>query len=1013
MILRWALLLVSLAVSLTASCLWERDNPRDQNGNAFEKRDIAGDLSRDLDATGDSLGDQDTLADGPRDLALDGGGGAVGGCDVDGDGHALPGTIDKACAAMPADDNDDYDSGKHPGTTKKLGGLEGGHVLGALRGWCSGVVLTKNSTSASPRYERDIDHDGDGKAASQDGCPAATCDADGDGFRNKACNPPLSKADCDDTNATVFPGAPDQCGDGIAQNCAADRACANITDKDGDKYGSKDDCDDLDASTHPWATEKCDGKDNDCDGLIDEGNPDHLGNLIPTLVKTCNDDNDGQCAPSCTPGALNCSPGGNLLSGICACSSRMPPGKRDAKDRVKCSGENLSKATTPRCFGATQPQPERCDTKDWDCNENNDDPAGKNFKDKGKPCSTNTGTCKAGTVIGCNLTTSVANATLVVAVMKKHGVEYNPNWFCTGATLFPIPEVCNGRDDDCDGFGTLQDVVGVDVGSKELDEKDADGDKYLACTACNGTGRTSLAQGLKGCGDCDEKSVRKASSYPGAPEKCNAWDDNCKDGTVDDGKDECPAKGTGWTCCSAQKSCRITTTDTLNCGACGKACDPRVADKCVGGKCVCGTTGGICKGGLNCVGGACKCVAGKDSMCAGCCAGVATCNSGTTVTYCGVGGVSCVACKSGTQCKSDACVAGKCTLVNKPSTTTCDDKLYCTTGDKCSAGTCKGGARDCSSQNDDCNTGTCSETLDMCYKKAKANLTSCSSSKGKCYSGKCCTGCWDAKAGTCRAGTSTSGCGKGGGNCAACPMPSNVCQVASCNSSGNCGFVFKGTQAVCTVGSKSGQCYNSSSPTCCTGCWDATTKSCRKGDSPTACGDGGYSCQKCSAPAHACKMAICTSAAVCGVAFRGTRALCSSGGKSGQCHNASSPTCCTGCWDLKTSTCKAGSSDSACGRIGGYCLTCSAPSNVCQVKKCSSSGNCAISFKGTGAACSINVLGGRCYNSSSPTCCTSCWDSKTSKCMPGDINTLCGREGNLCQNCTTSGKTCKITRTCQ
>ena len=52
---------------------------------------------------------------------------------------------------------------------------------------------------------------------------------------------------------------------------------AQCTDNDGDGFyyeadcGTSRDCNDLDASTHPDATENCDGRDNDCDGSIDEG----------------------------------------------------------------------------------------------------------------------------------------------------------------------------------------------------------------------------------------------------------------------------------------------------------------------------------------------------------------------------------------------------------------------------------------------------------------------------------------------------------------------------------------------------------------------------------------------------------------------------------------------------------------------------------------------------------------------------------------------------------------------
>lgn len=43
-----------------------------------------------------------------------------------------------------------------------------------------------------------------------------------------------------------------------------------IDDTDGDTYNSTVDCDDSDATVNPGATESCDGIDNDCDTLIDE-----------------------------------------------------------------------------------------------------------------------------------------------------------------------------------------------------------------------------------------------------------------------------------------------------------------------------------------------------------------------------------------------------------------------------------------------------------------------------------------------------------------------------------------------------------------------------------------------------------------------------------------------------------------------------------------------------------------------------------------------------------------------
>ena len=45
--------------------------------------------------------------------------------------------------------------------------------------------------------------------------------------------------------------------------------CGSV-DADGDGYVETDDCDDTDASVHPGADEYCNGRDDDCDGSVDE-----------------------------------------------------------------------------------------------------------------------------------------------------------------------------------------------------------------------------------------------------------------------------------------------------------------------------------------------------------------------------------------------------------------------------------------------------------------------------------------------------------------------------------------------------------------------------------------------------------------------------------------------------------------------------------------------------------------------------------------------------------------------
>jgi hypothetical protein len=62
-------------------------------------------------------------------------------------------------------------------------------------------------------------------------------------------------------------------------------SCTGGTDADGDGYGqgcpAGPDCDDANSSVHPGAQEICDGKDNNCDGQIDEGVKNACGTCDP------------------------------------------------------------------------------------------------------------------------------------------------------------------------------------------------------------------------------------------------------------------------------------------------------------------------------------------------------------------------------------------------------------------------------------------------------------------------------------------------------------------------------------------------------------------------------------------------------------------------------------------------------------------------------------------------------------------------------------------------------------
>ena len=176
---------------------------------------------------------------------------------------------------------------------------------------CDGATDEENASSCE-LFWRDEDDDGFGKT----GDSACLCKA-------KAPYTAAETGDCDDASAAVHPQATEACN-GVDDNCngAKDEGqdqegCTPFyADTDGDSYGvgvpqclckkaapytaeAAGDCNDADGAAHPGAQETCDGKDNDCDGAIDEegaqGCQDHY---------TDEDDDDHGTLPKkclCTP----------------------------------------------------------------------------------------------------------------------------------------------------------------------------------------------------------------------------------------------------------------------------------------------------------------------------------------------------------------------------------------------------------------------------------------------------------------------------------------------------------------------------------------------------------------------------------------------------------------------------------------------------------------------------------------------------------------------------------------
>ncbi len=103
-------------------------------------------------------------------------------------------------------------------------------------------------------------------------------DDDGDGFGDADADAEIDAYDCDDADDNTYPGAA-EIYDGKDNDC--DGAIDENTlgyDDDGDSVSELEgDCDDNYEATYPGAPEQADQRDNDCDGLVDEGTANYDG----------------------------------------------------------------------------------------------------------------------------------------------------------------------------------------------------------------------------------------------------------------------------------------------------------------------------------------------------------------------------------------------------------------------------------------------------------------------------------------------------------------------------------------------------------------------------------------------------------------------------------------------------------------------------------------------------------------------------------------------------------------
>jgi hypothetical protein len=367
-----------------------------------------------------------------------------------------------------------------------------------------------------------------------------------------ACDPPAGyvedHTDCDDTDPDVHPGAPEIPYDGIDQDCDG----FDLGDVDGDghlKFPFGGDCNDMDATVNPDMVEVANGKDDDCDGLVDEdtewSDDDHDG-----YTEAGGDCDDAQ--PTVNPGARErCDALDNDCNGWIDERTDCYDDDRDGftEDEGDCNDRDpLVHPDAIEVMG---------DGIDNDCNGVTDngttDHDGDGFSDFAGDCDDANPDVYPGAPeledgIDNDCDDWIDEGTDLSDDDADGFSEADGDCDDSNSTVYPgAPDIPNGIDDDCDGSidentsvtdddgdGVTEDGGDCDDGDPnaapgmgevhgdgvdndcdgEVDEsEDADGDGYTSAD-----------------GDCDDAN---GWAHPGMEELCDTFDNNC-DGEIDE-----------------------------------------------------------------------------------------------------------------------------------------------------------------------------------------------------------------------------------------------------------------------------------------------------------------------------------------------------------------------------------------------------------------------------------------------------------------------------------------------
>lgn len=350
--------------------------------------------------------------------------------------------------------------------------------------------------------------------------------------------------------------------------------------------------------TFEKAETKCDGLDNDCDGKTDEdcdctpGKTQDCGSNVgvcQTGSQKCSEDGKwSECIGAVDPQPEICDGRDNNCDGQVDEQLVRPcyGGSVETKGKGVCveGKQRCEQGQWLQCQGAILPSVEICDGKDNDCD--------------GQIDETLTKSCYSGPVSTAGVGTCVKGQRLC-----KQG-QWQP---CTGETL-PSVEICDGKDNDCDGQ--------VDEGIQRACYTGPTGTKGKGL--CKGGTQTCQAGQWGNC----------AGEVVPAAEICDGKDNNC-DGQIDNqltaplcsktlgvclGKHKRCGGSKGWLICTTQEYGSEYQANETTCDNKDNDCDGQV-DEGIQRACYTGPAGtkgkGFCKEGTQ------TCKAGQWKGCVG------------------------------------------------------------------------------------------------------------------------------------------------------------------------------------------------------------------------------------------------------------------------------------------------------------------------------------------------------------------------------------------------------------